>query len=193
LARRELEAQLGRWRHMLRRWKRIDFPGFETLHLDGDADGLRARSVIVDNGDTPFGLTADWRLDRDWVSRSLHLTLIRDAGVRELAIARTGATSWRVDGEPRPDLEGCLEVDVSATPFCNGLALRRLGREPGELTALYVLASDLSVQPSRQRYERAGADWRYVDLGAAKGFTAVLRFDKDLIVRDYEGLFQALD
>jgi hypothetical protein len=178
---------------MLRRWKRIDFPGFETLALDEDADGLRARSVIVDNSDEPFGLMADWRLDRNWVSRSVHLTLLCEGGVRELAIARTGPMSWRVDGEARPDLEGCLEVDVSATPFCNGLALRRLGREPGELTALYVLASDLAVQPSRQRYERAGENWRYVDLGAAKGFTAVLRFDDDLIVRDYEGLFEALD
>ena len=178
---------------MLRRWKRIDFPGFETLALEEDADGIRARSVIIDNSDEPFGLVADWRLDRGWVSRSLHLTLLRDGGVRELAIARTGPLSWRVDGEARPDLDGCLEIDVSATPFCNGLALRRLGHEPGELTALYVLASDLSVEPSRQRYERAGENWRYVDLGVAKGFEAVLEFDSDGIVRRYEGLFEPLD
>jgi hypothetical protein len=178
---------------MFRRWKRIDFPGFETLHLEKDADGIRARSVIIDNSDEPFALTADWRLDRDWVSRSLQLTLIHDGGVRELAIGRTGPQSWRIDGEPRPDLDGCLEVDVSATPFCNGLALRRLGHRPGELTALYVLASELSVEPSRQRYERAGDNWRYVDLGAAKGFEAVLQFDSEGIVRHYGGLFEPLD
>lgn len=176
---------------MLRRWKRIDFPGFETLALEQDADGIRARSIIIDNSDAPFGLSVDWRLDRNWVSRSVHLTLMRD-GVRELAIARTGAATWRVDGAPRPDLEGCAEIDISATPFCNGLALRRLEQEPGELTALYVLASELTVQPSRQRYERAGDKWRYADLGAAKGFTALLSFDEQLIVRDYEGLFEAL-
>lgn len=177
---------------MLRRWKRIDFSGFETLALEEDADGWRARSVIIDNSEAPFGLSVEWRLDRNWVSRSVQLTLIRDGGVRELAIERTGAVSWRVDGAPRPDLEECAEIDVSATPFCNGLALRRLGQEPGELTALYVLASDLTIQPSRQRYERAGDKWRYVDLGAAKGFTAILSFDEHLIVRDYEGLFEAL-
>ena len=177
---------------MLRRWKRIDFPGFETLALDEDADGVRARSVIIDNSDAPLGLYIDWRLDRTWASRSVRLTLLRDGRVRELAIARTGAASWRVDGQPRPDLDGCAEVDISATPFCNGLALRRLGQAPGELTALYVLASELTVQPSRQRYERAGQNWRYVDLGVAKGFTAILRFDEQLIVREYEGLFEAL-
>ena len=177
---------------MLRRWKRIDFPGFETLALEEDADGVRARSVIIDNSEAPFGLSVDWRLDRNWVSRSVNLTLIRESGARELAIERAGAASWRVNGEPRPDLDGCAEVDISATPFCNGLALRRLGQEPGELTALYVLASELTVQPSRQRYEHAGDKWRYVDLGAAKGFTAILSFDEQLIVRDYEGLFEAL-
>jgi hypothetical protein len=150
---------------MLRRWKRIDFPGFETLAIDADADGLRARSVIVDNRDTPFGLIADWRLDRDWVSRSLHLTLLRDGGVRELAIARTGAQSWRVNGEARPDLDGCVEIDVSATLFCNGLALRRLGHEPGELTALYVLASELSV-------ERPGSDMSRLGMTGATSISA---------------------
>ena len=74
--------------------------------------------------------------------------------------------------------------------FSNGLALRHLGEKPGELTALFVLAP---VQPSRQRYERLENGWRYVDLGAAKGFTAVLTFDEHLIVRHYEGLFESLD
>jgi uncharacterized protein len=177
---------------MFRRWKRIDFPGFETLTLQTEGNGLRARSVIIDNSDAPFGLTADWRLDRNWVSRSLLLTLIDGAGERRLNIERAGAASWTIDGTPRPDLEGCAEIDVSATPFCNGLALRRLGYEPGELTALYVLAPDLSVQPSRQRYERAGENWRYVDRGVAAGFTAVLQIDADGIVRHYEGLFEAI-
>jgi uncharacterized protein len=178
---------------MFRRWRRIDYPGYETLHLEENAVGVRARSVIVDNSDEPFGLTADWRLDRDWMSRSLSLHLIRPDGERRLDIWRTGAQSWWINGEPRPDLGGCTEIDVSATPFCNGLALRRLGHQPGELTALYVLAPELSVEPSRQRYERAGDNWRYVDLGAAKGFEAVLQFDSEGIVRHYEGLFEPLD
>jgi uncharacterized protein len=59
--------------------------------------------------------------------------------------------------------------------------------------ALYVDASDLSVQPSRQRYERLGErQWRYVDLGVAKGFKAVLDFDEDGIVTTYEGLFERI-
>ena len=176
---------------MFRRWRRLDYPGLEIMTL---SEAWRARSVIADAGGEPFGMVCDWRLDKDWRSRSLDLSRLDADGERMLSIARAGPTSWRVNGEPRPELDGCAEIDLSATPFCNGLALRRLGHEPGELTALYVLAAALSVEPSRQRYERLGERrWRYVDLGAAKGFTAILDFDTDGLVRRYEGLFEALD
>jgi len=164
------------------------------MSLSEDADGWRARSVIVDGGDDPFGMTCDWRLDRNWRSRSLELSRLAPGAERRLSVERAGPNSWRVDGAARPDLEGCAEIDLSATPFCNGLALKRLNHEPGELTALYVLAPTLSIEPSRQRYERLGERrWRYVDLGAANGFTAVLTFDADGLVRHYEGLFEALE
>ncbi len=177
---------------MFHRWRRLDYPSLEILHWHEHAAGISARSVIVDAGDEPFGLIAEWRLDRFWLSRSLKLELTDAQGVRRLEIERAGPEQWLVNGEPRADLDGCLEIDVSATPFCNGLALRRLGNQPGELVALHVNAAALSVEPSRQRYERAGENWRYVDLGAAKGFTAVLEFDERGIVRNYEGLFEAL-
>jgi hypothetical protein len=178
---------------MFKRWRRLDGPGLEVLSLHEDVDGVTVRSVIIDAGDQPFGMTAAWQLDRNWRSRSL-LLQVTDGGAatRQLQIVRRGPMAWEIDGTMRPDLDGCAEIDVSATPFCNGLALRHLGEQPGELTALYVLAPDLTVQPSRQRYEKLENGWRYVDLGAAAGFTAVLTFDENLIVRDYEGLFESL-
>lgn len=163
------------------------------MTLSEEPEGWRARSVIADGGEEPFGMTCEWRLNREWRSRSLELSCF-DAGVEQtLRIEREGPTSWRINGAPRADLEGCAEIDLSATPFCNGLALKRLGHELGEMIALYVLAPGLSVEPSRQRYERLGERrWRYVDLGAAKGFTAVLDFDSDGLVSHYEGLFEAV-
>jgi uncharacterized protein len=179
---------------MLKRWRRLDGPGLEVLSLHEDVAGVTARSVIIDSGEKPFGMTADWSLDSNWRSRSLLLQMVDAAATsRRLQIVRTGPASWEIDSSARPDLDGCAEIDVSATPFCNGLALRHLGQQSGELTALYVLAPELTVQPSRQRYEKLENGWRYVDLGAAAGFTAALTFDDHLVVRDYEGLFETLD
>ena len=82
---------------------------------------------------------------------------------------------------------------MSATPFCNSLAMRLL-KGSGELTALYVNLPSLQLLPSRQRYEALeGYRWRYVDLGVANGFEARLKVDQDGFVIDYDGLFEALD
>lgn len=171
-------------------WRRIDFPGIELMRLTQAANGIEARSTIIDGGDGKFALHAAWMLDAQWRSRSLNLTQRSADGERSLRIER-GQRGWIVDEKLRPDLADCLEIDVSATPFCNGLALHALGHEPSELTALYVDAADLSVQPSRQAYERLDPrKWRYVDLGVAKGFEAVLDFDEDGLVTKYEGLFE---
>ncbi len=177
---------------MIRRWRRLDEFGLEVLRLEMDGEGIKVRSTLVHGGERPFGLHYEWSLDSAWQTRRVELQLWAEKD-RSMAIERTGAASWRIDGEDLGSLEGCEEVDISATPFCNGIAVRRLRRRPGELAALYVELPEFSVSPSRQRYEDLGKDrWRYVDLGAAAGFEAIIELDAEGMVRSYEGLFQAI-
>jgi uncharacterized protein len=179
---------------MFRRWRRLDEPGLELLHLVQEQDSIFVSSTLVHAGAEPFGVRYMWMLDSDWRTKSLRLELSSERKDQALLIERMGETSWRIDGQPRPDLDGCVEVDVSATPFCNGLAIRRLGNQTREMTALYVALPELTVEPSLQRYEfHSPGRWRYVDLGAAKGFTAMLDLDADGLVAHYEGLFEAIE
>jgi hypothetical protein len=114
-----------------------------------------------------------------------------------LFIERAAPTTWRVDNVPRADLDGCEEIDLSITPFCNTLALRRLGASSGgsgELTTRYVTFPSLGCEPSRQRYEPLGdATFKYVDLGSQAGFEARLIVDGEGLVRSYEGLFELIE
>jgi uncharacterized protein len=176
---------------MFRRWRRIDQPGLELARIEIAARSVTVCSMLVDAGPTPFGLRYLWMLDKEWRTRSLRIESMANDD-RWLTIERTGASTWKIDGKPAPHLDGCPELDLSATPFCNGLAIRRLG-EDGEFTAAYISAEDLTVTPSRQRYEQLGPDtWRYIDLGVSDGFTAILDLDPDGLVAKYEGLFEAL-
>ncbi|MFN4015591.1 MAG: putative glycolipid-binding domain-containing protein [Reyranella sp.] len=176
---------------MLRRWRRVDEPGLELMALSRGPSGLSVRSTLIHAGAESVGLRYRWELDPSWRTRTLHIERT-DAVEKSLAIERTGDTSWRVDGEARPDLSGCHEVDLSATPFCNTLAIRRFGNAAGEWLALFVEASVLTCQPSRQRYEPLGPRaWRYVDKGVSDGFTAQLDLDEEGLVEKYEHLFEA--
>jgi uncharacterized protein len=176
---------------MFRRWRRIDQPGLELARIDIEKHGVMVASTLVDGGDKPFSLRYFWTLDSNWSTRTLRIDHM-NGDDHWLTIERRGPASWRVDNRPAPHLDGCQELDLSATPFCNALAIRQLGGD-GELLTAYINANEMTVQPSRQRYERIDArNWRYIDLGIADGFTAALQLDSDGLVERYEGLFEAL-
>jgi hypothetical protein len=177
---------------MIKRWRRLDELGLEVLRLTTTSNGVEVRSSIIHAGKVPFCLRYEWVLDDAWRTREICLHMRGDED-RSLTIERAGTASWRVDGKRTSGLDECDEIDVSATPFCNALAVRRLEHRSGELTTVYVDVPSFSVTPSRQRYELLGPRrWRYVDLGVAAGFEAVLDLDSDGLVSRYEGLFEAL-
>lgn len=175
---------------MIRKWMRLDEPGLEVLVVQPEGDGLLACGHVVHAGAEPFGLSYVWRLDGAWRTRELTLRLSLPTP-RETTIGRL-PRGWAIDGREAPGLAGCAEIDLSATPFCNTLAMRALDGT-GEIDTLYVDLPSLSVSASRQRYEARGPRlWRYVDLGVAAGFEATLRTDEAGLVEEYEGLFRAI-
>jgi uncharacterized protein len=177
------------------RWRRIDEEvGLELLRLTIGYDEVHARSRLLVTGPESYGVDFDWHLDPAWRTRRLVIRLT-DSHERTLLIERAGETTWRVNGHPRPDLTGCDEVDLSPTPFCNTLAIRRLfdggAGDVGEMTAVYVNFPAMTIQPSRQRYERRGErQFQFIDLGANRGFQALLTVDDERMVERYDGLFE---
>jgi hypothetical protein len=178
------------------RWRRLDVAGLEILTVTNSADGISIRGQCIDAGDEPFCVHHEWLLDRSWRSRSLQLTVTGEEGERQLQIERAGDAQWKVDGQNRADLDGCDEIDLSFTPICNCIALRRIElaiNDGFELTALHVSLPQLFIAPSRQKYVRTGESaYRYIDLGLSAGFEAALQVDAQRMIRNYEGLFEAV-
>lgn len=165
----------------------------ERLELSIGSDAVLVRSTVICLEGGGCRLDHYWQLGGDWSTRSVRIVRWDAEGQARLRLERSGG-GWRVDGVPRPDLDGALEPDLSATPFCNTLAIRRLPRQPGAcltLDAAFIDATTLAVTRSAQRYERLGPHRvRYRDLGVAQGFEAELQLDeRDLVLR-YEHLFE---
>ena len=96
-------------------------------------------------------------------------------------------------GRARPDLEGCLDIDIWPTPFTNTFPIRREPLSVGErreFVMAWVSAPELTVRPMRQGYTRL-ADRRYLyENLEGSGFRAELDVDADGVVLDYEGVFR---
>jgi hypothetical protein len=111
-----------------------------------------------------------------------------------------GGGSWTTEsGRTIPSLKGCLDVDLSATPFTNTLPIRRLALQPGTsatLSVVYIAVPQMRVQATQQRYTcleltSSGGRCRYESLtNGVSSFTVELPVDQDGLVSDYPGLFR---
>ena len=135
------------------------------------------------------------RCDPRWRTREL---ILDPLGERDrLHLRSDGEAGWRdASGRNLPELRGCVDVDLSATPFTNTLPIRRLDLGEGELSEIavvYVNVPHMRLETSRQRYTcvKRGL-YRYEDEGAFRGFTADLPVDGDGLVLDYPGIFRRI-
>jgi hypothetical protein len=178
-------------------WVPWSGPGLEHLRLAQRDDEIVADGLIIGVSDgAPFRARYVIRCDARWRVREIRVDLSSDSG-REIALRADGAGFWTTaSGEPVPSLDGCIDVDISATPFTNTLAIRRLGLEPGEtsdLTVAYVAIPEMRVWPEKQRYtclaaHAQGGLYRFESLDG--DFTAELPVDSDGLVSDYPELFR---
>ena len=115
-------------------------------------------TVLLPLGDAPAEVRYRVEADARWVTRLARV----EVGGRLLVVEHDGAGRWILGGVPRPDLEGCVDVDLGVTPSTNTLPIRRLGHAAGEVAAAWVRFPDLTVERLEQRYTplRDGR-WRY--------------------------------
>jgi hypothetical protein len=137
-------------------WTPWSDPGLEHLHIVEHAGEILADGLIIGVRDgAPFRARYVIRCDGGWTVRAAHVELLGDDG-QEIALVADGAGRWTAaTGAPIPSLDGCPDVDISATPFTNTLAIRRLGLRPGEsvdISVAYIAAPKLRLWPVRQRY-----------------------------------------
>jgi uncharacterized protein len=178
-------------------WTPWERPGLEHLRLVASDDGAVANGLVIGlEAGRPFRIGYEIRCDGRWRVREVRVAT-PDSAQPVIELLADGEGCWKTGGgEPIPELDGCIDVDISATPFTNTLPIRRLGLEPGEseeLTVTYIRVPELLVGPERQHYNCLEAQtdsglYRFEALPS--GFTAELPVDADRLVIDYPGLFR---
>ena len=173
-------------------WRRIDGAGAEYCALTGSGGGWTLEGAVAQAIEgLPASVLYRVECDSDWRTRRVIVRLRSEEPERSLELLADGNGGWRLDGRGLPMLEGCLDVDLSATPATNSLPVRRLGLAPGEaarLSAAWVRFPSLSVEPLEQTYTRLDERlYRYESRKHGEEFAAVLEVDDLGLVVTYEG------
>ncbi|MDZ4737971.1 MAG: putative glycolipid-binding domain-containing protein [Rhodospirillaceae bacterium] len=194
-------------------WAAADGPGIEQCRLRSDEidDGYVMHGLalgIASDGrekGKPYRLTYKLKTDAGWCTRKAVLEAqIGDAQQTTRILRSDGKGRWKDEhGDRIEAFDGCIDIDLWATPLTNTLPLRRLalrtgGFKPGgreTIQVLWVTGPTLAMKKAPQHYTlqppgSSGARALFED--GASDFRAEIALDRDQFVTDYPGLFRRL-
>jgi hypothetical protein len=171
------------------RWETWDGEHTELLTLTWENEAWTASGQVGrERVQYVLRLAPTWRVRQ--------FMLFRDLDEPDLWLATDGHNRWgEVNGAHRPELDGCVDIELACSPFPVTLPIRRLPLHVGDAAEMPVAAVDvetLAVDVATRRYERVGEHrWRIGD-GTVDG-TTELDVDAHGIVIDQPGRFRRRD
>jgi len=177
-------------------------PGLEHLRLFQQQQAIIADGLILGvQEQRPFRVHYEIHCTMHWRLRAVHVSAFGD-GSQLLSLLTDGEGTWKTEsGEAIPLLQGCLDVDISLTPFTNTLPIRRLALQPisqATLAMAYIAVPQMRVEVTQQRYTclevtPSGGRYRFESFEqGASSFMAELSVDRDGLVLEYPGLFRRI-
>ncbi len=142
-------------------------------------------------GSEAWAVRYEIKVSEQWLTRSADVVNLSSGGERRVTLSHDGRGNWHVNDIARPDLEGCLDIDLESSAMTNTFPVHRLSPSVGarqSVPAAYVRAAELEVQRLEQHYTRLDERHRFQYEAPAFGFTAELTYDTSGLIVDYPGL-----
>ena len=130
------------WRHHTAR------DGFESVFIQADGTGYEfvGTTAAVEAEDV-WVVAYEITVDAAWHTVSARVSTRGPSGARAVELTVADGR-WTIDGSPRPELDGCRDVDLESSAFTNMMPVHRL--------ALGVGAARRRTCGLRARGRRAG-------------------------------------
>ncbi|MGQ0537335.1 MAG: putative glycolipid-binding domain-containing protein [Gemmatimonadaceae bacterium] len=176
-------------------WQRLDQLGHDHARLaQRDDGGWQLDGVVVmAHDEQPCELQYEVLCDPQWRTVSAHIGGSLGGQAVRIEIANDAQLGWVLNGRVQPDVDGCLDIDLSFTPATNLLPIRRLGLALGsaaDVTAAWLRFPASALEKLQQRYTRTGdTTYRYESRGGS--FAAQLEVNAVGMVVEYEGLWRS--
>jgi hypothetical protein len=188
-------------------WSGLDSWRAEVAQVDLTQSEVRARGTQLGIDPVPYRLDYKLEAGDQFVTRWLEVEVTGAGWARRLDLRHDGAGNWvcQADEQGNADLPpaggdleavtGAVDCDLGRSPMTNLMPVRRHALHERSASVDFLMAwvsvPDLSLHPSRQRYEHVqrgphGSVVRYV--GAHRSFVGDLELDQDGLVLVYPQL-----
>ena len=177
------------------RWQDWSGTGIEHTVISCTQASSTAEGVVIGAANSePFAVRYQIRCDGSWTLNYASIEVI--GRQRKVELHSDGRGKWTdAAGNGLPDLDGAIDLDISATPFTNTLPIRRLRLARGhsaEIQAAYVHVPDLDIVRDPQRYTCLEPLRRYRYESLDSDFVREIEVDANGLVVTYPGLFKRL-
>lgn len=175
-------------------WRGFFLPGHEACSLFSVDSGWHlAGSAVFSFEQQPCRLDYLVMCDSRWHTRSGKIIGWLGITPVDLEITVDGEDHWQLNGIDRPEVAGCLDLDLNFSPSTNLLPIRRLNLDLGdeaEVTAAWLRFPGFELEPLHQKYRRLDeVTYRYESAGGQ--FSADLQVNSAGFVTDYPEIWQA--
>ncbi|TCS85062.1 hypothetical protein EDD80_11545 [Anseongella ginsenosidimutans] len=175
-------------------WKGCEYASRESCRITVSSECMEAVSTI-EGSYRDIAYLVKYRIlaNSYWEVTGFSIESQINGEEHKIVLQSNGKGDWTTDGgRPIELFKGCIDIDISLTPFTNTLLIRRLDLSLGEASEIQVLYLDIlngETKPVRQKYTRMSPA-QYLYENVPNNFEALITVDSDGLVIDYPELFK---
>jgi hypothetical protein len=173
-------------------WTGREYYSLENCLINESASGVEISSTIIGRYEEKiYKVEYNIKANLNWETIFFEISSRHSNQTQTISYESDGKGNWTKAGEPVAQFNGCIDIDISLTPFTNTLPIRRLQLQPQQTREIQVLYCDLlalQTIPVRQQYTCLSAtEYHYENIG--NDFEATIQVDAAGFVVDYPALF----
>ena len=174
-------------------WQNWEGDATEKITLRETKEGIFVDSIISNAGRESFTVRYTIFCDASWRVRKCEIESTEKK--ERLLLESDGLGSWSNNSIAIAELNGAIDIDITATPFTNTLPICRLKLkeiQTEEISVVYMTVPKLNISAERQQYSCLVPNRRYRFEQLDTGFVREIETDENGLVLMYPGLFRRI-
>ena len=176
-------------------WKGIENDSLENCMVNFTNEGSVINSTIIGKGqDLIYKVVYHIKTNQLWETTYLEIEFQLGDNIKTVRFRSDGKGNWTTNGKPVEAFNGCIDVDITLTPFTNSLPINRLKlavNEVKQIKVLYLNVLNQEISSVYQKYTRLSAN-EYKFETVPNDFEAIIETDELGLVVSYPQLFRRL-